>query len=324
MKVKFISVSRIAGGAAILPFAAAVTTALAIEPPPDTAQPPAALLEDTEKDSPPDNQLEPKPSVGKTIPFLGLATAPLPEMVADHLGIEPGSSVIIRTVCPDSPAAKSGLAPNDIILRVNETAIGNPEALTSAIRLMKGGDKVAIHLIHKGKPLSTEVTLTERPADQIAQLDQEPLLDGIPKAHADRLRGLIEQNLNAFGNGNESAPDHQFENTFRQMRQRMDHAFENSTHPQLADGAIQFQQNSTVRMMDNEGSIEIQSSNGDTEVTVRDTRNEVLWSGPWDTARDKAAAPDDIRKRIDRINAGNGKGFSFRFGKPRSPGTIDN
>ncbi len=38
------------------------------------------------------------------------------------------------------------------------------------------------------------------------------------------------------------------------------------------------------------------------EVTIRDKDNKVSWNGPWDTEQDKAAAPDDVRRRVERLN----------------------
>ena len=322
MKFTILSASSIIGGIAIFPF----QTAPAIEPAADTETPPAALLRETPGHTP-EISNNPEREAGKNIPFIGLATATLPDMVADHLKIDPGTGVIIRTVCPDSPAGKAGLSVNDIILSIAGTAVGNPEAVTSVVRQHKTGDRIPLELIHKGKPAKVEITLAERPAD-LAPLQQEPLLDGLPQAHAERLRGLLDQSNRMFGNGGVS-PEEIFENNFHLMRERMNRAFEDAEAPgitQDADGGIQFQQNSTIRMMDGEGSIEIKSADGKTDAVVRDTKNEITWSGPWDTAEEKAAAPEEIRNRINQVNSGTGNGFNFRFGKIREskPDTIDN
>jgi hypothetical protein len=317
MKMKFfiLSTTGIIGSLSVC----TLTHALAIEPPPDDAKPPAALL---------DEDLAPAPVVENNFPYLGLATASVPEMVADHLGIERGIGVIIRTVCPDSPADKAGLSVNDIILSLDGTLTRDPDAFSAAIRNSKVGDRMKVDLIHKGKPAKVEVALTERPAELNAQLDHEPFPDGAAKAHADRLRGLMEQNLQSLGNGHRSVfPDQHFENTFRMMRERMNRAFEEEIPPMQPDanGGIRFQQNSTIRLMDNDGSVEIKSSAGNTDVAVRSTANKVVWAGPWNTEEEKGAAPKEIRSRIDRVNSGSGSGFSFRFGRPRSePDTIDN
>jgi hypothetical protein len=321
VKITIISASGIIGGLSLAPFNAAQ----AIEPPPDEAQPPAASQEQENSDTAPVARQE-------ALPFIGVATATLPDMVAAHLDIEPGHGVIVRTVCPDSPAEKAGLSVNDIILSMGGKKIGDPDAVTAIVRDHKIGDRLALDLIHKGKPAKMEIRLGERPADMSAQLDQEPLLDGIPKDHADRLRGLIEQNLGAFGQGEANGgmfPEAQLNGAFRLLRERMQREMDQAPRvdPDARDGGIHFQQHSTIRMMDNEGSVEVKSSGESTEVTVRDTDNNIAWTGPWDTDQDKAAAPEGIRERIERVNGGAGKSFTFRFRnlKPDpAPDSIDN
>ncbi len=314
MKITIFSATRVIGGLWICPFAAA----LAIEAPPDTAQPPAALMGQ--------EQATPAAQPQGSIAFLGLATASLPEMVADHLDLEAGSAVIVRIVSPESPAHKAGLSVNDIIVKIDDEPVASPEELSSVVRSRKAGDRLRVDLIHRGKPAKVEVTLEERPADHVAQLQQDPMLEGLPKAHADRLRDLIEQNLQAFGNNHPGIiPDGGLEDAFLQMRQRMNRALEDqpSIRPD-ENGGIQFQQNSTVRVMDTDGSIEIKSTQDSTDVTVRDGNNEMVWTGPWQTAEDKAAAPKEIRERIEQVHSGTGKAFSFRFGKLGGAKTVDN
>ena len=74
---------------------------------------------------------------------------------------------------------------------------------------------------------------------------------------------------------------------------------------------FQFLKHSTIRMMDDKGSVEIKSTGEATEVTVRDKANEIIWSGPWDTEQDKAAAPDEVRERIEKRNIGGGLKLQF-------------
>lgn len=307
MRTKFRTTpsAGIIAGLVVCPF----TLLPAIEPPPDNSKPPAALLRE--------EGLQRDPAA--RLPFLGLSTASIPEMVAEHLGISGDFGVIVRTVCPDSPAEKAGLSVNDIILSIDGAQVGDSDAFSEKIRRYKAGDTLELDLIRKGKPVTAKVTLSERPADLNAQLSPEPFTQGLPQAQSDRLRDMIERNLQGFGaDPHGIAPDQQFENTFRMMREQMDRAFENQIPPitQGEDGGVRFQQNSTIRLMDNEGSVEIKSADGDTRVTVRDTANNVVWEGPWNSDKDKEAAPQDVRERIDRVNFGsaNGSGFTFRFG----------
>ncbi|MGJ8643209.1 MAG: S1C family serine protease [Luteolibacter sp.] len=281
-----------------------LSVALAIEPPPDESKPPAALLGDT-RELPNANT---PPVIRDSTAFLGVATAEVPEMVADHLGLESGTGVIVRTVCPDSPAEKAGLSVNDIITAIDNEVITSPDHFSTKVGGSKIGDRISVNLIHKGNPGKVEVTLIERPANLESGIEQEPLLDGLPKAHADRLRGLLEQNLRSFGEGGfDGMGDARFENNFRKMREQLRRDMENDS-----EGTSGFSQNSTIRLMDQEGSVEIKTTDGSTHVTIRDKSNNAVWEGPWNTEADKAAAPENIRARIDRVGAG--KGFNFRFG----------
>ncbi|MFN9027141.1 MAG: S1C family serine protease, partial [Akkermansiaceae bacterium] len=136
----------------------AANTLTAIEPAPDNAKPPAELEERIEKP----NEAEVK------MPFIGVVTAALPEMVADHLNLKAGTGVIVRTVSPDSPAEKSGIKVNDIILNINDTSFKDPEAFRAEISSHKIGDKLKLKTIQKGKPKDLEITLAERPANAFA------------------------------------------------------------------------------------------------------------------------------------------------------------
>lgn len=283
----------------------------AIEPAPDNAKPPVELQDRVEK---------PNDGVVK-MPFIGVVTAALPEMVADHLNLKAGTGVIVRTVSPDSPAEKSGIKVNDVILNINETAVNDPEGFRAEIRSHKIGDKLKLKTIQKGKPKDLEITLIERPADAFADVQD-----------AERLRDVIELNLggllgNALGGalgdlggqdgagGLEIVPQ-QLElgdERLKMLRKQMRDAMEAAPKIQPEPGNIQLQQQSTIRMMDGEGSVEFKSVGKNSEVTVRDKANEIVWSGPWDTPQDKAAAPDDIRNRIERLNINNGGGGGLKF-----------
>lgn len=315
-KTRIVPAAGLIGGFAACP----LSLLIAIEPPPENARPPSALFGESRVE---------RESVTK-LPFLGLSTAVVPDIVAQHLGLGGGSGVIIRTVCPDSPAEKAGLAVNDIILSIGGAHVGDPDAFSGMIRAHKAGDQLDVELIRKGKPGKVEVTLVERPAELNAHLGTEPLLDELPQAQADRMHGMIERHLQGFGDDQlGSAPEQQFDNTLQMMRDRMNRAFEQGVPPtsQGDDSGISFQQNSTIRLMDNEGSLEIKSSDGDTRVTVRDTTNTVVWQGPWNSEKDKEAAPQDVRQRMSRVNAdsANGSGFRFRFNNlGGKPDTIDN
>jgi hypothetical protein len=65
---------------------------------------------------------------------------------------------------------------------------------------------------------------------------------------------------------------------------------------------MNFQSASTIRLLDEKGSVELKSKDGGKEVRVLDKEGNEAWSGPWDTEQDKAAAPAEVRSRIERLN----------------------
>jgi hypothetical protein len=104
----------------------------------------------------------------------------------------------------------------------------------------------------------------------------------------------------------------------KQLRQHMDNAMRNLEAPKFnRERGIHLQQGATFRLSDERGCVEIHSNNGSKEVTVRDKDQRITWSGPWDTAQDKAAAPEDARQRIEALNIDSsfgGNGLRLRLG----------
>jgi hypothetical protein len=62
-------------------------------------------------------------------------------------------------------------------------------------------------------------------------------------------------------------------------------------------------------MRDNDGSVEVTGEVEDREVTVWDLSNKIIYEGPWVTPQDKAAPPEEMRRRIERVE----KTFALRL-----------
>ncbi len=63
------------------------------------------------------------------------------------------------------------------------------------------------------------------------------------------------------------------------------------------------------KMRDNDGSVEVSGEVEDREVTVWDLSNKIIYEGPWVTPQDKAAPPQKMRRRIERVE----KTFALRL-----------
>lgn len=295
----------------------------AIEAPEDNAPPPPLL--EKEADEIPAPIEEPAEQPQQANAFLGLVTLNVPEALATHLLLEPNEGVMVSELVPDSPATKSGINTHDVITRVADNIIRNREDLSRIVSEHKPGDTLRVEIIQKGQKNQLDVVLGERPADIMmggGRGIDHMILDGLPADQANRLRNLIEQNLGAMDAPGAMFNDAAMEEAMREMRNRMGRVLENGIEPEQPrrDG-IHFQADATIRLMDEKGSVEIKSNNDGKEVTVRDNNNAITWTGPWDTDQDKAAAPDDVRERVDRLNfdhrfKGPGIRFRFRGGEP--------
>lgn len=298
---------------------ALVSSSIAIEAPADNAPPPAlpegqtAPLPEIKRDTQPGITI---PAIPKDAPFLGVVSGMVPEMLADHLKLKPGTGVIIRSLVPDGPASKAGLTINDVITRVAGKPVNSPQELSETIAEHQPGDTLAIDLIHQGSPSTKELTLGVRPADLAALQSLDPLtLDALPQDLAERIRKAIEGNIGQLdllgGAGGQALPD--MDEAIRQLKKRMEQEIGAIPAP-AAPAAGKIHAEATVKFNDRDGSIEVKSKDGGKVVTARDPNGNITWSGPWDTEQDKAAAPANVRSRVDSLNMDpNFKGGGLRF-----------
>jgi len=239
--------------------------------------------------------------------YLGVGGYRAPEILAIHLGLKNGEGLVVGSLDPSGPAAAAGLAENDVITRADTTIVSSLEDLTRAVQAKKPGDKISIDFIHEGKPDRRDIVLTNRPQGPVAGMPQQsnPQLDrmlrNLPQEQADRIRESIEQRLRGGGIEpfpNESIP--QMDDAIDEMRKRAEKMFEGMKAPSEAQS--NFSSASSIRLLDDQGSVEIQSRNGGTDVRVLDKQGKEVWSGPWNSEQDKSVAPKDVRDRVERLN----------------------
>jgi serine protease Do len=296
-----------------------VSPALAIEPPRSIAPvPPRVAVEEQLTDTTPPveapRENEVAPPVDESRPYLGIGGAAVPDLLSEHLNLEQGEGVVIRTLDPDGPAAAAGLVQNDIVTSIAGKPVGSHEGLREAISGSKPGDEVEVEYIHRGEAKTAKLALGKAPAHlgQIAGGDVRPLdrlmQDGMPQDQARRIREAIEQNLRSFEDdqGNELmdpglAIGRGMHQRMQQMLQGMERQMQDldQAEPGINIGGTS---SSSIRMLDENGSVEIKAKDGDKQIRVFGKDGKVQWEGPYNTDKDKEAVPQDVRERIDRLN----------------------
>ncbi len=125
--------------------------------------------------------------------FLGVMAAPLTDEVRDIAGTDKG--VLINSLTDGSPAAKGGLQPGDVIVRIDDRQVHSPGELVDAVGRHKPGDRVHVVYYRMGKRRETQITLGGRPREGKLKKEAMPFFDLPGDLFGDmpQLRKYLEQ-----------------------------------------------------------------------------------------------------------------------------------
>jgi hypothetical protein len=94
-------------------------------------------------------------------PYMGVSldSAPLPELLVKHLGLEPGQGIRINNIMAGSPADKAGLERDDLIVAFQDKKIMDQDQFIDAVRQAGIGTEVSFEVIHLGKRRQVQLKL---------------------------------------------------------------------------------------------------------------------------------------------------------------------
>lgn len=78
-------------------------------------------------------------------------------------GAEQQPTVTVVNVLPGTPAAAADLRAGDVLTRVDDTPVGDPQSALNAIARIKPGTRVSLGILRGGLPLDVSVTVAQRP-----------------------------------------------------------------------------------------------------------------------------------------------------------------
>lgn len=104
----------------------------------------------------------PPPVEMEKVAYLGVATAPLGAEMSAQLGLPRGVGMVVQAVREDSPAGKAGLRLHDVLHKLDDQLLINPDQFTTLVRLHKPDEQVTLTVIRQAKPLQIVVTLGEQ------------------------------------------------------------------------------------------------------------------------------------------------------------------
>jgi uncharacterized protein len=101
----------------------------------------------------------------------GVQFAPLSEADRARLHLAEGRGILVQGVAPGSSAADAGIIADDIILKINETEIGDVAQFIELARGFRAGDSVRATLLRGGRQLSKSFALKPRPLETSSDFD---------------------------------------------------------------------------------------------------------------------------------------------------------
>lgn len=106
----------------------------------------------------PMTQSAPSQQPMETRPVIGVRLQPVSPSLASHLGLHPGTGVLVSDVQPGMPAAQARMQQWDIITAVNGLPIASPDELSAVLAEIDPASGVVIDCIRGGQATTATVT----------------------------------------------------------------------------------------------------------------------------------------------------------------------
>ena len=97
--------------------------------------------------------------------YLGVGIQPVTQELAEKFGVKVRQGVLVTEVFPETPGAKAGLKPGDVIVQFGGKAVSQPRELQGLVERAEIGPKHAMAVVRDGKHLNLELTVRQQPAD---------------------------------------------------------------------------------------------------------------------------------------------------------------
>ncbi len=110
--------------------------------------------------------------------WLGVQIQSLTAEIAESLGLKNKRGALVASVVPDSPAARSGIQPGDVIISMNGETLNEMRDLPKLVAKITAGSKAAIEIKRQGRTHSLDIVIGHLPNDEgsiaLAKPDKAP------------------------------------------------------------------------------------------------------------------------------------------------------
>lgn len=100
--------------------------------------------------------------------YIGVEAQQISDAMAKALHLTAGSGALIAGVQHDTPAARAGLEPGDVITAVNGQTVKNPHDLAVDIAAVQPGNDAQLQVLHDGQTRTVSIKVGQLPGEQVA------------------------------------------------------------------------------------------------------------------------------------------------------------
>ena len=100
--------------------------------------------------------------------YLGVEAQTVADAMSKALHLDQKGGALIAGVQPDSPAAKAGIEPGDVIASVNGQKVANPRDLAVDVANVKPGDTAKLDVVRNGEHQTVTATVGQMPNEEQA------------------------------------------------------------------------------------------------------------------------------------------------------------
>jgi serine protease Do len=235
------------------------------------------------------------------VTFLGVETARVSSTLTEQLGLDRGIGLVVQRVINDTAAAEV-LKKHDILTKLDDQLLVSADQLGVLVRSKDADEEVTLTFIRGGKVQTAEVKLQTRKASTHASVIH---MDGAPGGHTMTLHegmgGHLETVRNQL-NGITSKIDRV---EIEKILSGLGHGGENGFTLVGSEAAPIVKMlninNGNVVFSDDEGAIELKSSNGKKILIVKSSDGNVVFDGPVNSEEEREALEEAIRLRLEKV-----------------------
>jgi hypothetical protein len=99
--------------------------------------------------------------------YLGVSASPAPTVIRKQLALPEGMGLVVDIVVPNSPAAEAGLREFDVMQKLDDQLLVNPEQLAVLVRSHKPGEEIKLTVFREGRLTTLTAKLTEHEIEPI-------------------------------------------------------------------------------------------------------------------------------------------------------------